>query len=170
MRYLTLLIAFAATAAAQSNPGPLSSEAKTLYEGVRGYVLRSAEKMPEENYSFKPTPEVRSFAQVLGHIADAQYLFCSADKGDKREGTVEKTKSGKADLTAALKDAFAYCDSSYAALTDAKSAEMVKFFGRDRTRLGVLSFNTSHTFEHYGNLITYLRLKGLVPPSSEQQR
>lgn len=146
---------------------PLSSEARAAWEGVRNNVLRAAEKMPEENYAFKPVPEVRSFGQLIGHVADAQFSICSPAKGMPRpEVQVEKTKTTKADLLAWLKDSDALCDSAFTDLTDAKAVEPVKF-GRERARLTVLNMNTSHSNEHYGNIVTYMRLKGLVPPSSE---
>lgn len=171
-RYCMTTIAFFAGAAAlvaQSNP--LSTDTKQVYSMAKGNILKSADKMSEANYSFKPTPEVRSFGQILGHVADAQYLFCSSVKGEKGpESSIEKTKTTKADLTAALKDAFAYCDAVYDSLTDATAGEKIKFFGSDRTKLGTLNFNNAHNFEHYGNLVTYMRLKGLVPPSSEQSK
>ena len=148
-----------------------SGHAKAIQNQVKGVIVRSAEKMPEENFSFKPTPEVRSYGQILGHIADAQYLFCSAVIGEKNPAPgIEKSKTSKADLVAALNEAFAYCDKAYNGLTDAKASETVKFFGQDRSKLGVLSFNTSHNYEHYGNLVTYLRIKGVVPPSSEPRK
>jgi uncharacterized damage-inducible protein DinB len=126
--------------------------------------------MPEENYSFKPTPDVRSFGQLLGHVADAQYMFCAAVLGTKSPSLgIEKSKTSKADLVQALKDAFAYCDKAYDGLTDAQAAETVKFFGGDQAKATVLSFNTAHNSEHYGNIVTYLRLKSLVPPSSERR-
>lgn len=149
----------------------ISGHARALQNQVKNVVLRSAEKVPEADYSFKPTPEVRSFGQILGHIADAQYAFCSAAMGEKNPSPgVEKSKTSKADLSAALQEAFSYCDKAYAALTDANAGDPVKLFGADRARLGVLSFNTSHVYEHYGNLVTYMRLKGIVPPSSERRR
>jgi uncharacterized damage-inducible protein DinB len=135
---------------------------------VRNNIARAAEKMPEENYAFKPVPEVRSFGQLVGHVADAQYMICAMAKGVARpEVQVEKTKTTKADLVAALKEANAFCDGAFADLTDVKAAEAVKMFGRERTRLAVLNMNTSHDNEHYGNIVTYMRIKGLVPPSSE---
>ncbi len=147
---------------------PLSAGQKFLYTSAKNNIVRSAEKMPEANYSFKPTPEVRSFGQLLGHIADAQYLFCSAVLGKPNSGPgVEKTKTSKADLQQALKAAFAYCDQAYDGMTDAQAAQMVKFFGAEQAKLTVLSFNTAHNNEHYGNIVTYMRMKGLVPPSSE---
>ena len=155
-------------ALAQQNP--ISADIKGLHDTVKGYILKSADKMPEADYAYRPSPDVRSFGQLLGHIADAQYLFCSAVKGEKPPApAVEKTKSSKAELTAALNEAFGYCDSAYTALTDASGGEIVKFFGRERSKAGVLAFNNNHNFEHYGNLVTYLRMKGIVPPSSDRR-
>jgi uncharacterized damage-inducible protein DinB len=147
----------------------LVAENKAVYEGIKNNIIRAAEKMPEDKYSYKPTPEVRSFAQLIGHISDAQYLFCSPVKGEKKALGIEKSKSSKADLTAAVKEAFAYCDSAYEGLTDAQAQENVKLFGRDRSKLNVLYFNSAHNNEHYGNIVTYMRLNGLVPPSSERR-
>jgi uncharacterized damage-inducible protein DinB len=161
------LIGGCAAARAQN---PMTEGLKFLHDMAKNNILRSAEKMPEENYGFRPTPEVRSYGQLLGHIADAQYLFCSAVLGKPNPAPgIEKTKTSKSDLIAALKEAFAYCDSAYAEMTDAKLAETVKFFGREQTRATVLSFNTAHNNEHYGNIVTYLRMKGIVPPSSERR-
>ncbi len=167
MRTLPIcLLATAAVALAQDNP--LSTFNKRLYGRVESVLLRSAEKMPEENYSFKPTEAVRSFGQILGHVADAQYMFCSIALGEKNAAPkIEQTKTSKADLTAALKDAFAYCDKAYDGMTDASAVQTVKLFGADTPKLGVLSINTMHMMEHYGNLVTYMRLKNIVPPSSE---
>ena len=147
---------------------PLSAYNKEIYEGVKNILLRSAEKMPEEFYSFKPTDAVRSFGQIIGHVADAQYLFCSIVLGEKNPAPkIEKTKTSKADLIAALKDAFAYSDKAYNSMTDASATQMVKLFGGDTPKLGVLTVNSLHSVEHYGNLITYMRMKNIVPPSSE---
>jgi uncharacterized damage-inducible protein DinB len=165
---LRLLLLAAGLSVALMAQNPLSTETKGMYESIRNNITRSADKMPEENFAFKPVPEVRSFAQLIGHIADAQYLFCSAVKGEKNPALgIEKTKSSKADLVSALKEAFAYCDAAYTAMTDQSAMEMVKFFGRERSKLNVLNFNSSHNNEHYGNIVTYMRIKGLVPPSSE---
>ena len=140
------------------------------YERTKGILLRSAEKMPEENYDFKPVDTVRTYGQIIGHLADAQYLFCSTASGEKNpDPKIEKTKTSKADLVAALKDGFAYCDKVYDSMTDAASTQMVKFFGNDVPKFAVLSINMGHNMEHYGNLVTYMRVKGIVPPTSEQQ-
>lgn len=149
-----------------------TSSARSLQGGVLSLITRSAEKMNAENYSFKPTPEVRSFGQIIGHIADAQYLFCAPVLGEKKAPApgVEKGKTTKAELLVALKTAFDYCDQAYKAITEPNASEKVSFFGGDRTNLSVLSFNTMHLYEHYGNLVTYMRLKGVVPPSSEPRK
>jgi uncharacterized damage-inducible protein DinB len=163
---LICLLAPAAVAVAQDNP--LSSFNKDAYDKLTNTLLRTAEKVPEADYGFKPTDAVRSFGQILGHVADAQYLFCSVVLGEKNPAPkVEQTKTSKADMIAALKAAFAYCDKAYGGMTDTSAGQMVKLFGKDVPRLAVLEFNNMHTAEHYGNLVTYMRLKNIVPPSSE---
>ena len=160
-------------APAQSTPpaNPITASEKGFYGFVSGAVVAAAQKMPEENYSFKPTPEVRSFGQLVGHVADASYMFCSQAIGDSNPPAkdIEKTKTSKADLVAALKDGVAYCNKAFDSMTDAKGGEMIKLFTFNIARLTVFSINTAHTDEHYGNMVTYLRLKGIVPPTSENQ-
>jgi uncharacterized damage-inducible protein DinB len=152
----------------KNQDNPLSTFNKYTYARVKDILLRSADKMPEENYNFKPVDTVRSYGQIVGHVADAQYLFCSIALGEKNPALkIEQTKTSKADLIAALKEAFAYCDKAYDGMTDASAAQMVKLFGNDAPRLGALTVNNMHDLEHYGNLVTYMRLKGIVPPSSE---
>ncbi len=154
----------------QAPENPFSTINKRGYERTTGILLRSAEKMPEENYSFKPADSVRTYGQIIGHLADAQYLFCSTASGDKNPGlNIEKTKTSKADLVAALKDGVAYCEKVYDAMTDAAAVQPVKFFGNDVPKFAVLNINVGHNMEHYGNLVTYMRIKGIVPPTSEQQ-
>ena len=166
----TLLIGLLVPAAvAVADDRPLNAFNVKAYGHLKDLVLRSAEKMPEENYNFKPTEAIRSFGQVLGHVADSQYYFCSMVLGEKNPSLkIEKTKTSKADLIASLKDAFAYCDKAYNGMTDASGNETVKFFGDDTRKRDVLTVNNMHTVEHYGNIVTYLRLKNIVPPSSEQ--
>ena len=147
---------------------PITASEKGLYSFVSNAAIGAAQKMPEENYSFKPTPEVRSFGQLVGHVADASYMFCSQILGEANPSKgIEKTKTSKADLVAALKDAVAYCNKAFDSMTDAKGTQMVKLFNFDMAKLTVLSLNTAHTDEHYGNMVTYLRIKGIVPPTSE---
>jgi len=149
---------------------PLSSWTKLADARLQGLLLKSAEKMPEENYGFKPADTVRSYGQILGHVADGQYLFCSVALGEKNPAPdIEHTKTTKADLIAALNAAFAYCDKAYDGMTDAAAAQTIKLFGNDAPRLSALTVNNMHNIEHYGNLVTYMRMKNIVPPSSEQQ-
>ena len=158
-----------ATSAPPANP--ITASERGLYSFMSNAVIRAAEKMPEENYSFKPTPEVRSFGQLVGHVADANYMFCSVALGEANPAkNIEKTKTSKADLVAAMKDAVAYCNKAFDGMTDAKGSQIVPIFGSMKAaKLTVLSLNTAHTDEHYGNMVTYMRLKGLVPPTSESQ-
>jgi uncharacterized damage-inducible protein DinB len=161
------LLLMATLASAQENP--FSTFNKTAYARLKTILINSAEKMPEENYSFKPVESVRSYGQLIGHVADAQYLFCSIALGEKNPAPkIEQSKSSKADLIAALKEAEAYCDKAYDSMTDASGAQMVKLFGNDTPKLDVLTVNNMHNMEHYGNMVTYLRMKNIVPPTSEQ--
>jgi uncharacterized damage-inducible protein DinB len=176
---LICLLAPAAGALAQDKPptaavalpeNPLSAHNKAIYGGMKAILLRSAEKMPEENYGFKPTDAVRSFGQIVGHVADAQYIFCSLVRGEKNPAPkIEQTKTSKSDLIAALNDAFAYCDKAYDSMTDASAVQMVKLMGGDTPKLGALATNSIHTVEHYGNLVIYMRMKNIVPPTSEPE-
>jgi len=149
-------------APAQGAPpaNPITASEKGLYSAVSSWVVGAAQKMPEENYSFKPTPEVRSFGQLVGHVADASYNFCSQAIGEANPAKdFEKTKTSKADLVAALKDSVAYCNKAFDSMTDAKGSQMVKIFNFQMARLALFSLNTAHTDEHYGNMVTYMRLK-----------
>ena len=177
VRVSVLAIAFVATGAANAaaQGDPLRAGAQRMYDIVKGYITRAAEKMPEEHYAFKPTKEVRSFGQLVGHIADASYGFCSAVSGEKPpmggfDGSIEKSTTTKAALQKVLASAFAYCDKVYAAASDNTATVMVKGFWGELPKLSVLDFNTAHDFEHYGNIVTYMRLKDLVPPSSEPRK
>ena len=166
--FICLLLA-SAFAAAQDNANPFSTFNKGAYARIKGIMLASAEKMPEESYSFKPVDSVRSYGQLVGHLADAQYLFCSISLGEKNPSPgIEKSKTSKADLIAALKEAEAYCDKAYDTMTDASGAQTAKLFGNDAPKLDVLVVNNIHNMEHYGNMVTYMRIKGIVPPTSEQ--
>jgi len=165
---LILCLLAPTVALAQDNSNPLSTFNRTVYGAVKNILLHSAEKMPEGNYNFKPTDAVRSYGQIIGHLSDAQYMFCSTELGEKNPDLkIEQTRSSKADLIAALKGDFAYCDKAYESMNDASAPQMVKLFGNDIPKLGVLTANNMHDLEHYGNLVTYMRLKNVVPPTSE---
>jgi uncharacterized damage-inducible protein DinB len=186
------LCAFALPAAAQppaqgaAPADPFSKALKASFDTVSGYLIKSAEKMPEANFSFKPTPEVRSFGEILGHVANAQYSYCARAKGEKNpnQGNDFEKKTAKADLVKALTDSAAYCSTVYDTMTDAVAIQPVatppapaQASGAPARppqapvlRVRFLLANVTHDQEHYGNLVTYLRLKGLVPPSSEPSK
>jgi uncharacterized damage-inducible protein DinB len=136
---------------------------------VKTLVLRAAEKMPEENYAFKPVPEVRSFGQLIEHITFSQQTLCAMVKGVPGPAAAAE-KTAKADLIAALKDSDAACDAAFENLTDANATDVLKIWGQSRTRVTGLFMLSFHGYEHYGNMVTYMRLKGLVPPSSEPRK
>jgi uncharacterized damage-inducible protein DinB len=146
---------------------PYSTEVKANYNNVKTNLLKAADKMSEADYDFKATPDVRTYGQLVAHVADAQMGICGMASGEAKKGNAAE-KTSKADLVAALKASFEFCDSAYDALNDADGATMVKMFGRDRSKLGVLDFNVIHDNEMYGTMAVYMRLKGVVPPSSER--
>ena len=143
-----------------------------MHMTIRRNLIEAAEAMPATDYAFKPTPEIRSFAELVGHVASANNYFCSMAKGEPPPSTVnfERTVTDKAALVKALGSALSYCDAVYKETTDANANQGVKLAGPggsgQSTRALVLMFNTTHNNEHYGNVILYLRLKGIVPPST----
>jgi hypothetical protein len=162
-----LIFAAVAAASAMYAQNPLSSEMKAQYDASKDQITKSAERMPEANYSFKPAEgNTRTFGQLIGHIADVQLALCSAAKGEQKHGDAETSKTSKADLTAALKESFDYCDGAVNSLTDATAAQMIKMFGRDESKLGTLYFNVIHNNEMYGQIVAYYRAKNMVPPST----
>lgn len=167
MKIIAIALFAAATLAAQN---PIVTTSKNSYAGIKDNVLRTAEKVPEDLYSWQPTPEVRTFGQLFGHIADAQYEMCGPAAAKPVTKDIEKTVKGKAALIAALKESFAYCDAVYAGMTDADAGKVINMFGQKIAKIGALEMNTAHANEHYGNLVTYMRLKGIVPPSSEPRK
>jgi len=156
--------------AASAADNALSQSLQFLYGIARRNILAAAEEIPEADFAFQPTPTVRSFGQMVAHVADAQYLFCSSVKGEpnpnQTQDNIEKTKTAKAELVEALRASFAYCDPLYDGLTDVGLGEEIDFFSRPRAKALPLNLNIYHLSEHYGNMVTYMRLKGLVPPSS----
>ena len=165
-----MLVLSAATAFAQN---PVSDAVRSSWNGVKLNIKESAEQMLEANYGFKPTADVRSFGEILAHVAGASYVFCASARNEKspfEEDSFEKTAKTKADIVKATNDAIAYCDGAFTALTDANAGAMVHAaFGTNQvTRISSLVGQIGHDNEHYGNLVTYFRLKSLVPPSSRR--
>src|SRR5215472_4663476 len=112
---LTLLLAAGMVLPPSAQSGRLSPDVKTDYRRVRDYVVRAAEKMPAADYAFKPSPDVRTFAQQVAHIADDQYNLCGPARGQTRKAAytaIEDSLSTKAELVPALREAFAYCDTA----------------------------------------------------------
>lgn len=167
-------------AAQQGQPqAPLTTTAfvRNAYNGNKNNILRSAEKVPEEFYGLRPGPqeEVRTFGQHLAHVANYNYLWCSEAKGDSNPNAginLEKTLKTKAEFTRALTASFAYCDPVYSALTDASGAQVLEITQENgrvvrQTRMALLILNLVHNNEIYGSLVTTMRMKSIVPPSSE---
>ena len=179
---LTAMLTIGTTALAQAPQAPQPRPPQTYsmylqgqYNNIKTNLIRTAEKIPAEHFSFRPTPEVRTVAELFGHTIEAQYSYCNNVKGGTNPGagkSFEKTVTTKAAVEQMVKDAFAYCDDAVAALTDAKAIELITVGAapnqRQISRANQLSQIVVHGNEHYGNLVTYMRIKGIVPPSSAQ--
>lgn len=163
---LFALALFAGSCALNAQDNPLSTELKGMYTPIKNNWTKMAEKMPEENYGFKPTADIRNFGQMVAHVADSQARTCSAITGEAKNVDAA-SKTTKADLVAALKQSFVYCDAAFDALTDATGMQTIKTPRGQRTKFGALAALVSHSNEEYGYTSVYLRLKTIVPPSSE---
>ena len=160
---------------------PIVGSARVAYDTMKRFIVAAAGEMPEKDYGSKPATipaadkqEIRTFGQIIGHVAQENFMFCAAAQAQAAPPgteTIEKTKTSKADLQQALADSFSYCDRAWAETTDRNAATPGKYPDGiplpPPTRIGALVFNSSHDAEHYGNLVTYLRARGLVPPSSQ---
>ena len=183
-RPLALLIALASIplpSAAQTTDGgagealsaSMAASAKAMHAIIRRNLAEAAAGMPADEFAFKPTPEVRSFGEVVGHVAMANFYFCSQAKGAPMPPVQNLEKvAGKDALVRVLNESLTYCDDAYNTTTDANFAQATKITGpgpgggTQTTRGLILMFNTTHNNEHYGNLVVYMRLKGRVPPST----
>jgi len=178
--YLTLPAASAQTTDAgypdELSPS-LASSTKAMHAMIRRNLAEAAENMPANEYGFRPTPQVRTFGQIIGHVVDANFFFCSQVAGEKSPATADYEQiTDKAALVKALNDSLVYCDRVYAATTDANFIQPVQIAnvmgtGSTKTVRGaMLMYNITHNNEHYGNLAVYMRLKGHVPPSTSRVR
>ncbi len=165
----TLLLVVAPFLALHAQDNPFSDDARQSYGLIKVSLLKAADRMPTEDYSFRTTPKVRTFAEMIDHVTQAQTLMCGVVKGEKSitNPRFKPAATTKADLVAALKASFDYCDPLYASMTDAAGTPKVKWLIGDMSRLGLLNWNISHDNEMYGIIGAFLRIKGLVPPSSE---
>ncbi len=170
MNRSTVLTFAAALAGACALPAqttnPLIEPQKATYNRVKGYLLQAADKMKDDDYGFKPTPELQSFAQRVAHVAASGMGTCSGLTGERKTSDAN-TKTAKADLVAALKASFDACDAAWESMNDKTAMDMVAGRGGQQSKLAVLIGNTIHIDEVYGTMTVYMRLKGAVPPSSE---
>ena len=169
-----VLAASAAFAQAPAAPAPqkisLATGIQRSYAGIKLNLTEMSTKMPDADYTFQPTKEVRTFGQLIGHVANAQFNACSVAKGEANpnQGNDNEKKATKAEFVKALADSFGYCDGAYAALTDASALEFVKQGQNEVARAVPLANLIGHSNEIYGTAVPYMRLKGLVPPSTER--
>lgn len=165
---LLLVAVLAPEALAAQAEAPVMQSVRPGYESAKGYLLRTAEQLSEEDFEFRPTPEVRTVRELLGHIADSQHFYCSVALGEAspHETEFESTQTTRDAMTRALRESFDYCDTAYAQ-ADAEALQPVAVWGGQRSRLSILVSNALHNWEHYGNLVTYMRMLGQVPPSSQ---
>jgi len=170
-RYFSMIFAasLGGGCAMYAQENPLSTEVKQAYTSIKTNLTKMAEKMPDDAYSFKATPDIRTFGELVAHVADAQARTCSAVMGEQKAVNAASKKT-KEELVAALKEAFAICDAAYDSLTDATASQMVKTPRGERSKLAFLEGNITHDNEEYGYMSVYMRLKGVVPPSSDRSK
>lgn len=157
---------------AQTSSGVFTEAAKGHFEQIYALVLRAAEKIDQDLYGYKPKPEVRSIAGLIGHIADGSILLCTAAAGEKPQVVrAHEKKSTKNEVMAALRQSKELCDGVIAKMTDAIGQQVSPAFDPNQKtpRLSWIHANNSHMWEHYGNLVTYMRMNNIVPPSSERR-
>ena len=181
-RLLLAVLLCPAALAAQAQPAAVSKDApaadadvaaqRELWRNTIRHITVAAEEWPEADYNWKPVETVRGFGALIAHVAGSQYAFCAPALGENRdadEANVERTATTKAAIVAALKASTEYCDRAYR-INDAAAARPASIFGMNRTGLYALAWNANHNSEHYGNVITYMRMRGMVPPSSRPRQ
>ena len=144
---------------------------------IRTNLVEAAEAMTEADYAYRPTAEVRTFGQLVGHIVNANLFFCSQASGEKSPATENyEATSNRATLIKGLNESLEYCDRVYGGTTDATFSTPVRMGAgpgappTETTRGAILMFNVAHNNEHYGNVVVYMRLRGRVPPSTARHR
>jgi uncharacterized damage-inducible protein DinB len=152
------------------NPaGAAVSAVRASWQQMSGYFTQAAQELSEADYAYRPVATVRTIGQLVGHVAGAQRMMCAAALGEpvSAEDAVEKAATTKAALVKALQESNDYCARAYAQ-TDAAAAGETQLFGQTISRFRALAQNAAHDAEHYGNVVTYMRLRGMVPPSSRR--
>jgi uncharacterized damage-inducible protein DinB len=166
---IVMCATLSASASRQAPAGPDATLAsiKAMHDTVKGYLTKAVAMIPADKLAYQPTKEVRTMGQLFGHVANASGMICGLASGTKMAsgGDAEKLTT-KADLQKALDASLAFCDKAFAAITAKNANEPVELFGMKHTRIGAMAFNNAHNFEHYGNIVTYMRINGMVPPSS----
>lgn len=178
---MTLPLSASAQVASTGSPGAAAAQQNesdratvqslgSLHALTVANLVKTAEMLDNELLAYRPTADVRTSGQILAHVADAQYMFCSTAAGEDNpsETRIEETATSKEEIVAALKDAADYCAGVYEGMSDEEGATMRSLFGREMAASAILAFNSVHNYEHYGNLVTYMRINGIVPPSSMQ--
>jgi uncharacterized damage-inducible protein DinB len=164
-------IALASVANAQISPdlpnptnaqNPLTATLSIFRSNMQDKIMKAADKMPESKYSYRPTKEVRSFAEIVTHVADISYILCSNAKGESNPAT-NTAKVSKTEIMAYLKGSFAYCDGVYSGFTDVHLNDPADFWGAKTNKMFILTQVGNHDALHYGNLVTYLRINGFEP-------
>jgi uncharacterized damage-inducible protein DinB len=145
-----------------ASPNPLTTTLSIFRSNMQDKIMKSAQAMPESKYSYRPTKEVRSFAEIVTHLADISYILCSNAKGEPNPA-MAAAKGSKTEIVAYLKGSFAYCDAVYSGFADAHLNDPADFFGSKTNKMFILTQVGNHDALHHGNLVTYLRLNGLVP-------
>jgi uncharacterized damage-inducible protein DinB len=168
----SLLLAAAVPACAPpatpaSTDGAVVASVTPRFNDLAGWLVSTVEQVPDSLYGYKPNPEVRSMSEILGHVANAHYLFCSAALGEEQPEHPDYEKAtDKNTLLTGMSESVAYCERAYQ-ISDGDALQTTQFFGSTMTRLAVLVWNATHDGEHYGNLVVYMRANGIVPPSSQ---
>jgi uncharacterized damage-inducible protein DinB len=173
MRRSLLLLAIATPLYAQQQaadpPRAAVASARASWMTAHNFIVRAAEQMSEGDFAFKPVATVRSFGQIVAHVADDEMGWCAQVLGEPLKQTqFEKTLTAKADIVKAIRDAGAFCEKAYG-ITDAQAVGVTTIWGGQQPKIQGLMDNAAHDWEHYGNIVTYLRIKGLIPPSSRSQ-
>ncbi|MBX2821205.1 MAG: DinB family protein [Rhodothermaceae bacterium] len=146
---------------------PMIETLQATNDYVRAMIVTSANQMSEDDYAFSPASEVRSFGQLLTHIAETNYFFCSTAKGEQApQSAASESMTNREDIIKTLSNSFDYCDAIYNSAEKVNPDNQIEFMGQPRSPLTVLAFRNNHALLHYGNVITYMRLRGKVPPSS----
>lgn len=160
-------LASAAPAESQSIPAATRDGLVSQLESVSGYILAAAQQVSEGDYAFQPTPEVRTFGELIDHVADAHFAYCTAIGGGERPSAAGAEATSKSQIVRRFRASREYCLDVYRSADGSALAESIDVFGSESTRVWTMIQNVTHDNLHYGNVITYMRSLGMVPPSSQ---